>query len=170
LRKTGYIFLLAILLIQAGGALLIFRCQQYCIQYQISVALKEENTSFEKLTLSVSEYQKNRIHSNEISYKGKMYDIRSVNFSGDKVELFVIHDSEEENILEKINDFLNTPNPTTSSKLPARICILFSLNYLAPDIENIFYIHNICIHTFHQPDLNFVSPMPDVHTPPPRLV
>ena len=169
MRKTGYILLLAILVIQGGGALLIFRFQQSCIQYQISVALKAEKTTFEKLTLTVSEYQKSKVSSDEISYKGKMYDIKSVNISGDRAELLVIHDSEEENILEKINDFVNIPNPT-GSKLPSRLCILFSLNYLPPENENIFFIHNVCTHIFHQPGMNLISSDSDVHTPPPRLV
>ena len=169
MRKTGYILLLAILVIQGGGALIIFRFQQSCVQYQISVALKAEKTSFEKLTLTVSEYQKNRTHSNEISYKGKMYDIKSVNISGDRAELLVIHDSEEENILEKINNFVSVPS-SRGGKLPVKLCILFSLNYLPPDNENISFIHNVCTHIFHQPGMNLISSNSDVHTPPPRLV
>ena len=168
MKKTGYILLLAILVIQAGGALLIFRFQQSCIQYQMSVALKAGKTSFTKLTLTVSEYQKSKVSSDEISYKGNMYDVRSANISGDRIELLVIHDSEEENILDKMSDFMNMPNPV-GSKLPARLCELVSLNYLVPGNADLFLIHNVCIHFFPQPGLNLISSNPDVHTPPPWL-
>jgi hypothetical protein len=160
--------LFTILLLQTGGILLIYKLKQSYVQYQMSLSLKSNETTFEKIIITTGDYKKSRIKSNEISYKGKMYDVKSINIFYDKVELLVINDRDEENILEAINNFVSKTN-RPDIELSNQLKILFSLNYLSPDTEHIFFIPSFCIHIFHQPNLNIAFTDSDVYTPPPRF-
>jgi hypothetical protein len=169
LKKIGYILLLTILLLQAGGMLLIYKMQQCYVKQEMQQTLNNSKTKFQKITLSLSEYQKSKINSHEISINGKMYDVKSVNILENNVKLLVINDSKEENILQKIKDFTNRTNQPNSD-LPNQLQQLLSLNYLSPEIKHFFFIPVFSINLFRQPNLNLVSNDSDIPSPPPKLV
>lgn len=161
--------LLAILLLQAGGMLFVYKMQQCAVQLEMQQTLNDSKTYFEKMTLSVGDYKKNKINSREICIKGKMYDVKAVNISGNNVELLVINDSKEEYILCKIKDFINRVNEPTSN-IPFQLQQLLSLYYLSANIDNLFLIRSLSIHIFCPLNLNLVSNFSDISTPPPQLV
>lgn len=167
MKKTISIFLLVILLIQTGGLLVIFKIEQSYIKGKMHVALNNSKTRFRKITLSLSDYQKNNINTEEIIVDGKMYDIKSITITDNKVELLVIHDIDEENIIEKITRTANQ-DKATKGNLVCKLRKFVSLNYLStnqpatPQIvkssNNIFY----CNHS------KLVSTVADISNPPPQ--
>ncbi len=148
--------------------LLIFKAQQCYVQYEMHEKLKNSNTPFELLTLTFAEYQKSKINSNEISLNRKMYDIKSVDISGDSVRLLAINDYEEENILEKIKNFIEKSDPSNSA-LPNHLYKLITLVYLQVTAENVFYLPMQSINVFHSLSANISTSDSDIPSPPPRF-
>lgn len=161
--------MLTIILLQAGGMLLVYKTQQFYVQEEMQQTLNSDKTQFQKIILSLRDYQKSQINAHEISVKGKMYDVKSVNISGDSGALLVLNDSKEENILEKIKDFTEGTN-RPNNDLPNQLQQLFSLNYLSPETDRIFFIPSLSIHVFRSLNLNIVSSDLDISTPPPKFV
>ena len=144
-----------------------FNIQQCRNQYEMHEKLNCNSTSFEKITLTVTEYQKSRVDENEISFKGRMYDVKSALVSNGSVELLVINDPEEENILVKIKHFLNNPG-TPGSKHPNQLHQLTSLSYL-PSYTGILLFDQLPgTSIFHHAPLNFVSNKLEILSPPPK--
>jgi hypothetical protein len=168
LIKPGYIVLIIILLLQSGGVLLIFQAQQCIVQYEMSEKLINGNASFEKVTLTVSEYKKYRIHSNEILFNGKMYDVKTATVKNNTVELLVIHDNEEEFILKKIKYAVKNSG-LPDGKLPIQLFKLISLIYLPPFSEHILFDSSSTTNIFHQSNSNVFTGDSDIPFPPPRL-
>ena len=92
--------------------------------------LKEDQALATRLTLSISDFQKSRVNSGEIYFKGKMYDIKSADISADKVELLVINDTKEEKIIEKNNEL--SKNTNGQNKLPGQLLRLITMVYIFP--------------------------------------
>ena len=132
------------------------------------LVVKDSNTSFEKLILSVGEYQKSRLNAHEISFNGNMYDVKSVNVTGDNVELLVINDKKEKRLLKEIKDILNKTNQS-KRELPEQLQKFLSLNYLSAEKEDIIFIPSICSGIFHHPDRNIFPDFSDIPSPPPKL-
>lgn len=169
MKKIGTILLLTILLLQAGGIFLIYKTQQIYVQQEMQQALNSEKTQFQKIILSFSDYQKNKINAHEISVKGKMYDVKSITVYSDSLELLVINDSKEKTILEKIKE-LTALNNGQNYNLPNQLQKLLSLSYLSPNTYSIFFICSLTEHVFLSPALTFISSDLDVSTPPPEFV
>ena len=132
------------------------------------LVVKDSNTSFEKLILSVGEYQKSRLNAHEISFNGNMYDVKSVNVTGDNVELLVINDKKEKRLLKEIKDILNKTNQQ-KKELPEQLQKFLSLNYIPADKELITIIPSSCSGIFHHPDRDILSHHKEVPFPPPKL-
>ncbi len=168
LKKTASILLLSILLLQAGGLLVVFKMQQCYVWQEMQLSLKDNQTPFQKITLPFFDYQKSKINSHEISVNGKMYDVKSISLSDDKVELLVIHDSREENILQKIKDFaISTNQPNTD--FANQLFQLLSLNYISPGVGPVFFIPSFSINIFSPLFLNVISNGFEIPSPPPKL-
>ena len=168
MKKIGYIALLSILIIQAGGGLLIYKIQQYYVQMEMERALNNEETSFQQLTLSFNDFQKGKINAHEISFDGKMYDIRSIKISGDKVELLVINDTKEENIIENIKRSVN-PNDQQNKGLPSQFVKLLTLVYVVPATDPDLLLQKKQRHIFVPFCDIIVSHKSDITAPPPKL-
>ncbi len=168
LKNTGLILLLAILFIQTGGGLLIYKIQQSCVHSEMEQALNNEATGFQQLTLSLSDFQKGEINANEISFNGKMYDVKSIKISGDKVELLVINDTKEENIVENIKRSVNT-NSEQNKKLPYHLVNLLNWFYIYPVSGNAFLLleQRTSYLPFSENVFSFIS---EISSPPPKLV
>ncbi len=169
MRKTASILLLFILALQLGGLLFVFNIQQCIAKYQMREKLESDTVLFEKLNLTAIEYKKCLIKSNEILFKGKMFDIKSVTLVGDSVKLLVINDIKEEQILLKIKD-LSDNMSFPDRELPVQLKILSSLNYISPETEFTFLHPFFQILFQSQLAPEFVSNNPDILTPPPKLV
>lgn len=148
--------------------LLIYKVQQFSVQYKMRLALNESAISFEKLILNIDEYRKSRLNSREISYKGNMYDVKSVNITGDSVELLVINDVKEKILLQEIKDFLQKSNQS-KKELPDQLQKFLSINYIFAEEGHMIYIPPVGFNIFQQPDSNLSSNFLDKPSPPPKL-
>ena len=135
----------------------------------MSLLVKDNNSTFEKLVLTPDEYKKCRINSREISYNGNMYDVNSVKIYTDKVELFVINDSKETGILEAIKDFVHETSQHNKG-YPNIIQHYFSLNYISPETDYTLLIAPFFEQIFPDTKSDIISNDSDVSTPPPELV
>ena len=130
LKRTISLVLLLINLLLAGGYSIIYKIQQLRVRSEMLEELKEGQAVATKLTLSISDFQKSKINSSEIYFKGKMYDVKSVNISTDMVELLVINDTKEEKIIEKNNEL--SKNANGQNKLPSQLLKLITMVYIFP--------------------------------------
>jgi hypothetical protein len=133
------------------------------------LVVNDKETSFEKLILSKDEYHKSRLNSREICYKGNMYDVKSVNITGDIAELLVINDVKEKVLLKEIKDFLHKSNQS-KKELPDQLQKFLSINYISADKEQIINIPSFCFNIYYHPDRNIYADHPDIPSPPPKLV
>lgn len=161
--------LLSILLFQTGGMFIIFKIQQCFVQYEMTLTIKNNSSSFEKLVLTPGEYKKSRINSGEISFNGNMYDVKSVTLSAGKVELLVINDKNETSILEAIKAFVHKTGQH-NRECPNQLQQLFALHYLSPDTGYNLIMPAFFVHVFSGSKLNIISNDLDISTPPPELV
>jgi len=131
LRKLGLTSLLFILLMQSAGLWWIYKIQQCQVRIEMSGLIRNQQNGFLHLSLSISEYRLARISSGEISLKAELYDIKSVSFVADRVEILVLKDSREKEILEKSGS-LSQNTQKRQSEFPGQLIRLLSLDYLAP--------------------------------------
>lgn len=169
MKKSSYITILFILLLQAGGLLFLLNAQRGFVQYKMSNVVLKENANFEKLILSKSTYQDSRINSKEISLAGKMFDVKSVLIEKDSVKLVVINDSKEENIVKIINNLLNATD-IPCSQLPNQLYKLISLIYISPDFSYAFSIPSFHLFLFHHFNSDVVFQNGDILAPPPKFL
>ena len=149
--------------------MLFFLLQQRAIQFQMSDRMKNEDAQLEKIILTASEYKESLVHSDEIYFKGKMYDIKSASFAGDSVELIVIHDVEEEGILASIKSLANNTGPS-NNKMSHSLIQLFSLVYIPVFSDQMLLIPFTGTHLIPVMALNILSNELDILSPPPWLV
>jgi hypothetical protein len=167
LKKTIYLVLLAVLILQSGGMLLIFNLQQFHIQYEMAEKLEDSNGPFEKLILTADVYERSRIGDKEICMNGKMYDIKSLTVTGDVVEIFAIQDLEEEDIMKRIKMLVkNTCAP--AGKVPPHLQQLMSLVYLPSHAHHRLFLSLTGIYIFHHSGLFTASYDPRIPAPPPK--
>jgi hypothetical protein len=163
---------MAICLLQSGGMVLVFLVQKYQVQNEMAEKLGSRQTRFSKLCLSGKEYREDQIGQNEVSLQGKFYDVKSVTVSGDKVELLVINDVNEENIVEKIGQFFSSSS-RRNHPLPDNLVRLLTLDYVCPApvgyvFKNVEFLHQ---QAFVLPNAGkVISLAGDVSFPPPKAV
>ena len=153
---------------QSGGLLLIYKIQQSCVQIEMLQEINSKQVKFQKLTLTLSEFQKCKINSNELSLNEKMYDYTSAVVTGNTVHLLVVNDIKEEGILEKIKVVTHNSRQQ-NNQLPNQISKFLTLTYIFPTVEKQFYFQeqqNI----FLPYSVNIVSFTSDILSPPPELV
>ncbi len=130
MKRLGYLALILLLILQSGGILLFYHLQQSAVRYQMQEEIRLKETVFEKLTLSKTEFDKNRINSHEVLLNGKMYDIKSIHYNGSKVTLIALNDKGEENIIRKIKSYL--AQSSRRQTIPDHFNKFFSIIYLLP--------------------------------------
>ncbi len=167
-KKNIGLLLIFILVLQSGGLLIIGRLQQYNVQHLMSILLEKEDAKFEKLVLTVREYEESRINSKEISFKGNMYDIKSIRNKGEYVELLVINDLREKHIVNAIRN-LAGGDDKTDRETPELIQRILSMNYLSPKNSKILVVCPVKEITFHKPQITIFSFKSNITTPPPQL-
>ncbi|MBL0340128.1 MAG: hypothetical protein IPP71_03930 [Bacteroidetes bacterium] len=90
----------------------------------------ERIDGFEKLTLSIEEFEKAKINSREIFYKGEMYDFKSAVYSSNTVELLAIKDTREKEIIEKIKQIAQNSNKQ-KRHIPLQLLNQFTLTFFS---------------------------------------
>jgi hypothetical protein len=134
LKKLAILFLLTILLFQAGGLLLCNLVEQKLVQLEMKEQLEHEDALFEKISISKKEYEANKRSYSEIAIDHKLYDIKSKTIKGDSVHLLVINDTKEKQIEAQIEAYFDgneNLNKGRSDKAK-QIKKLFELQYLFP--------------------------------------
>ena len=167
-KKIGYIALLFTLLLQTGGLLLIYKIQQYNVQRLMGMALNNNETIFKKLTLSLTDLQRYKVNSHELSIGDEMYDVKSINIIGDKVEMLALEDKDEESIVENIKKSTGTGNQP-DQQLPGKLFELFTMLYMSLTREDNLLLRGRQKSIFSLISTNIISHIPDISTPPPRL-
>jgi hypothetical protein len=152
-----------------GGMLIIFNVQQCVVHFKMKEKLKNDTSNFEYLNLTIGEYKENLLNSHELSFKGKMYDIKSSTFHGDSVKLLVFNDFEEEKIIQMIKALTNTIS-LPDSKIPSNLKILTLLKYIPSKTEYSFSDPSFQKVFYQQLNTDIESKNPEIQTPPPRLV
>ncbi len=128
--------------------------------------MDRNETIYQPMTLSRTDFEKSLVEKNEIFYQGKMYDIKSKTFSGDSVALMVIHDVEEGKIFKKVKKLLSHG----PKKTPDTLLRILAMHYLQP-----FFLNNSLVFTastLKQPLFSeaLIIRTRDVLSPPPKEV
>lgn len=169
MKKAGYIILLTILLLQAGGLLFLFHIQQVRVQKAALQQLDSNPGNTEKLALSPDEFYSARINDHEIRWNGRLYDFRAVSFSVEQVILSVFHDASEENIIDWIEALANAGG-NQQSELPAHLVKLLTTTYLSTHSESISFFQPVHEFPFFQFDEQALSFSRDQDSPPPKIL
>ena len=143
--------------------------RQSYVQFEMQKKLRNSQSRFEKLSLTLSEYKRSRIKEDEISINGKMYDIKSFQINGDKIELLAINDTEEENILQRIKDLITNNNTNPGSEVPSQLTDLITLDYIYPGSVSEIIFFEKQQENFYELFQTHSSFHPDVLSPPPRF-
>jgi len=154
------------LLLQTGGMISCYQVQQYTWHRHMRSVLNDPATKFGILTLSVDDYNKCKQDKDELCIEGKMFDIKSVHITGDKVIVYAVQDDKEDNINGKIRKTLH--GNRGDSNIPQPLIELLSLYYILPAQNSLHfttqpeeqYTHAFCDNIF--------SRNGDILIPPPR--
>lgn len=167
--RTGIVFLFLLLLLQAGGLLLICNIQQSYVQHEITKKLNSGETVFEEITITLKANETFKDPGNEFSIDGKMYDVKSISFEGNKVHLIVIHDTEEESVLTIIKNLINNTN---SSKNPfsSQLNLLLSMVYFQELTDFVFSPSEKTLAEFPLYTESSFSADAEILSPPPKVV
>lgn len=154
---------------QIGGGLFICKMQQQLVRYKMEQALNNEKTSFQKLILSLNEFEKGKINKDEIIFNGSMYDVKSIKILGDSVEMLAINDIKEENIIENIKKLVNA-NDLQNKDLPNQFVKLLTLVYISPTSNYNFLSQKKRQNIFKPLCEIIISHKSSISSPPPELV
>lgn len=156
------------MLLQSGLLLIIYQFQQYHAHYVMQENLRSNDAVFVKMILSIDEFKSSKIDSKEILIDGEMYDIRSTKYSGNQVELMVIHDLKEGSVFKRVQMALSGGKDSKSS-IPNHFFKLFSFLYYLPFVG---YEFRECIAFLPQlfcSDNYFDSIILELNSPPPEF-
>jgi hypothetical protein len=132
LKKLILIGLLFALFLQAGGLLVAYRFQQHLIRARMARMIESESPHTEMLSISLEDYLACRIDRREIRFKGSLYDVVSLKYTDEGVELKVIRDSQEEEVAAKIRLMEDRTGKQQNQDLPDQVLKLYSQVYLSP--------------------------------------
>ena len=130
-------------------------------------AIENKESHFTHLSLTLHDYINSQTRPGEISLKGKLYDIKSVQVSGNKVELMVMNDVNEEKIIEKINQ-LEKHSKEPGNSIPNKLMKFFSLLYLCPHPAQLFS-SPASLTLRGKLNIHFISFIQEITAPPPWL-
>ncbi len=135
LRKSGYIILSLLLLLQAGGLLLFYEGQELYAHWRMHRATEKDRAT-ELLKLKAADYTRCRIGDDELLWHGKMFDVQTVKGAGDSVLLAVVHDEHEEWAIGEIARILQGPLKEPDA-IPEPLLVLLSFVYLLPEVYHV---------------------------------
>lgn len=147
--------------------LLLCQVQQVGIQYSMHRLLENKDAHFQRMVLDIETYKRSKVNSKEILLDGEMYDIKSLTFSDNNVELLVLHDKHEGSILKKIQLLLRTSSEQNSS-IPNYLIQLIGLFYLSSFSEFIFNDFSYSNINYFSGEDFFKSHCSKINCPPPE--
>ena len=168
MKKSITVTLLVIFILQTGGILLVYKIKQWYVYEQVHESLNNKDIFCQKMMLSLKDYRKSKINSDEIFYDGKMFDVRSVIVLDSIVELAVFRDLEEENILEEICEYIRSK--FHYKDFPDQLYQFFSMVYLFQDNKYVFFVFSKRVTFFNYGNLHAIPGNSSISTPPPRRV
>ncbi len=131
--------------------------------------LKNDGIEFEKLILSKSEFIEAKVNDFEIFYKGKMFDFKSADITGEMVELLVINDTKEEGIIDLINEIFDNEDKQ-GNKIPGQLTQLTGMTYLVSGNDLHFMVFQTKQNYFRSHEIKLTPFYNDIASPPPKLV
>jgi hypothetical protein len=135
----------------------------------MSKAIRFKQSGFQHLILSLSEFQKSSINRNEISFRGNMYDIKSVTIHGNSAELSVMKDFNEKLILQKVKYLLQSTK-NRQNHLPNQIVQMLIHSYIFPIKETKLFFPGLPESIYPRVSEIPVSLSGKITSPPPELV
>ena len=167
MKRILFVTLLSIILLQSCGLLLYYQLQQNHVQNRMQELLANPESKFETLLISLNSFENSRINAHEICLDGKMYDVKLVKVTGDRVQLSVIADIVEESIIEKIKNCFGI-NKKQENKVPIQDIKFFSLVYLLPSLNLTIVSIEKSKNIFYSLSENLLCHNSEILTPPPR--
>ncbi len=168
LKKISLILLLAIIILQAGGVLFVYQVQQHQVKLQAKHNLNEKGTHFQKLVLTLAQFNQSAINLNEIEFGDAMYDIKSMTVSDGKVTLLVLSDTKEKEIVDHIK---NQTNQTTNSKnkLPNLLEKVLDVTFLCSSYDFDFKFIELSDKVYSSCVVCLQSQPCEIASPPPKV-
>jgi hypothetical protein len=160
---------LALIILQSGGLLLLSQFQIFSVQAKMNALFEDDETDYVKMILSLDDYLKSKVHSKEIRVQGEMYDVKSVTYSGNQVELMVIHDKHEGNILKRIKKLLSHSNEQKSNTTD-HVLQLTGFYYTLPPSKDAPEPRQTGVNEFISFNSSFTSFISELNTPPPEMI
>jgi hypothetical protein len=158
-----------ILLLQGGGFVFLLLFQQMALKAEMHSEILKGDLTFEQLSMSSADYQRALVDEHEISWKGKLFDVKEIVVLHNRVVLTVVNDTKEENILRELKEFLHRSCRNNKS-LPERSAQLFLMSYIGSSYAGVHFSNFCCdLSSIHLPDF-FVNSTVEVFTPPPKLI
>jgi hypothetical protein len=123
--------LLLLIFFQSGGLQCFFLFKQKLAQAEMAEKLIQNHLPQKSIIVSVQVFQNNLIEGHEIELNGKLYDIRTVTFSGNKVRLSVVEDEKEMHILSILKKVIGSESDH-QKQFPQKLLSFMSMLFVAP--------------------------------------
>ena len=134
-----------LILLQAGGLILVYKLQQSYIQHRMALLVRQMSTGLTTLDISKKEYQQGKRGTNEFYFNGKMYDIKSAVVSGSTVRLEVAPDTDEDDVLSKIGSVSHRENQAGGAL--EQLINLITQTYITPSVDmQLFVTDDVLLH------------------------
>ncbi len=96
---------------QAGGLVIFYGMEQSAARIHMHTLLAQQQDGFQTLTLTTTELSKAWTSADEISYQGKLFDVKSVTINGSSAAVTVVADTDEDEITARVNVLNNKEKP-----------------------------------------------------------
>lgn len=157
-------------MLQAGGLLLVYRLQQHCIRMRMARIIESELAVTETLTISLEDYMACRIDRREIRFNGSLYDVVSLKYTDEGIELKVIRDSQEEKVAARIKCMEDQAKSRPNQDLPDHVLKLYSQVYLSLGTHDNLTIQNAIETTYPILTENYHFLFSGTLSPPPKTI
>ena len=155
---------------QSGGLWMIYKMMQCHVQNEMVETIEKKETKFQTIRLTLVTFNKSKTNAKEISYQGKMYDVKSVKIENNIAELLVFNDTKEENILKHIQLLNANTDHNQHTNYPAQLVQLLTVAFVCPTNDISFTLQESAGITFFSYSEPLVSISVKIIFPPPKLV
>ncbi len=153
---------------QEEELLVIYRVQLGQVHREMKKVLEDRETSFEHISLSLQDFNHSGFNGQELMFCGKMYDIKAVTYTGNRVELLAVNDLKEKGILDQISHTINHQR-NSRKEMPDNAIQFMGLLYDFPGHDNLFTLSVIHKITYQTCCISCLSRSTDITSPPPEI-
>jgi hypothetical protein len=169
LKKIVSIGLLTFLFTNGAGFYIYFYFRLQEIRREMHAEIARTSPELLKhFSLSLGDYNRVKKGDDEVKWDGKMYDIASIKFNGNQVEILALVDEDETNLLTLLSKIAQSASGDTKAP-PSALMQYLSLNFTVPNLQknSLFRIAVDIVHNtpYQEKDCNI---NPKVIAPPPR--